>query len=110
MARLSNKTIVKRKLLRLGFETSIAEYFADSIRYCVNKGILPVDVVLDHHIYPTLEKMYGDSTRTIETRMVRGIKKAWSETKHEKFNNELDYDHRPTVRKLILLLLAQIDY
>lgn len=106
----SVKSIIKSKLTRLGIGKTGAEYIAEAVHYCVDKGIHPMDVCLDRHIYPMLAELHFRTEDSVEWTIRRAINKAWKESKHSMWSDELNYDSRPTIRKLIVLLLEQFDY
>lgn len=106
----SVKSIVKSKMIRLGISKSVSEYIAEAVHYCVDKGIHPMDVCLDRHIYPMLSELHFNTNDAIESRIRRSINRAWKSSNHLLWSNELNYDSRPTIKKLIVLLLEQFDY
>ena len=53
---------------------------------------------------------YNKSYDCIETHIRRDILKAWKETDPFIWKEELNYNERPTVKRIITLLLEQFDY
>ena len=108
MDRVFLRNDIKRKMRRLGLEQESAKYIAAAVIRCVDIEIDPVDIVLARDIYPNLEKLYGKSPDAIETVIRRDIIKAWDRVAWFKWREELDYDSRPTIKKLITILLEQV--
>lgn len=108
MDRVFLRNDIKRKMRRLGLEQESAKYIAAAIINCLDLELDPVDIVLTEHVYPNLEKTYGKSKAAIETVIRRDIAKAWEKISWFKWREELDYNSRPTLKKLITILLEQI--
>lgn len=106
----STKSIVKSKLTRLGMKNTCAEYIAEAINHCIDKGIHPMDVCLEKHVFPLLAELHFRTENSVEWFIRRSINRAWKEGNHASWSNELNYDTRPTIKKLIVLLLQQFDY
>lgn len=106
----STKTIVKNKLVRLGMNKTCAEYIAEAINYCIDKKIHPMDVCLEKHVFPLLAELHFRTETSVEWFIRRAINRAWREGNHAMWSDELNYDSRPTIKKLIILLLEQFDY
>lgn len=109
MNRVFIRNDIKRKMRRLGLEQESSKYIAASIIHCIDLQIDPVDIILERDIYPKLEKTYGKSSHAIETVIRRDIIKAWDKVAWHKWREELDYDSRPTTKKLIIILLEQVN-
>lgn len=99
---------IKRKMKRLGLEDESAKYIAAAIVYCLDIELDPLDIVLSKNIYPNLERLYKKSPDAIESVIRRDIVKAWEKTEWFRWRDELDYNSRPTVKKLLTILLKQI--
>lgn len=106
----SVRNIVKRKLRKLKLDDECIKYLAEAVQYCVNKNIHPIDICLNQNVYPNLSKKYIKSYDAIETHIRRDILKAWKETDPFIWKEELNYSERPTVKRIIALLLEQFDY
>ena len=106
----SIRNIVKKKLRRLKLDETTIKYISNSVQYCVDKNIHPMDICLNGNIYPMLSKKYNKSYDCIETHIRRDILKAWKETDPFIWKEELNYNERPTVKRIIALLLEQFDY
>lgn len=102
------RTDIKRKMKRLGLEDESAKYIAAAIIYCLDLEIDPLDIVLAKNIYPNLERLYKKSPDAIESIIRRDIARAWEKTEWYKWREELDYDSRPTVKKILTILLEQV--
>lgn len=99
---------IKRRMRRLGLEQESAKYIAAAVIRCIDLEIDPLDIVLARDIYPILEKNYGKTPHAIETIIRRDIIKAWGKVDWHTWRDELDYDSRPTIKKLITILLEKI--
>ena len=108
MDRVFLRNDIKRKMRRLGLEQESAKYIASAVICCIDIDIDPVDIVLTRDVYPNLKKMYGKSPEAIETVIRRNITKAWDNVSWFKWREELDYNSKPTIKKLIVILLEQI--
>lgn len=103
----SVRNIVKRKLRKLKLDEESVKYIAEAVQYCVNNNIHPVDVCLNRNVYPNLAKKYHKSFDAIETHIRRDTIRAWKKTDPFTWKEELNYEGRPTVKRLIALLLEQ---
>lgn len=108
MDRILLRNDIKRKMRRLGLEQHTAKYIAAGVLACLDRDIDPLDIVLKRDVYPDLERAYGKTPRAIETIIRRDIAKAWDNTEWYRWREELDYNSRPTVKKLLTILLEQI--
>ena len=90
----------------LGFEKSLSLYIVEAVKHCIDNGISHVDLVATKDIYKTLEFKTGKTSCSIEHEFVRGIKNAYNKLV---FTKVLNYDQRPTVKKLFILLLIKYD-
>ena len=102
--------IVKRKLRKLKLDNETVKYISEAVRYCVNNNIHPVDVCLSRNVYPNLTKKYHKSFDAIESHIRRDIIRAWKKTDPFTWKEELNYEYRPTVKRIIALLIEQFDY
>lgn len=107
---VSVRNIVKKKLRRLNLNEECVKYIAEAVQYCINNKIHPIDVCLNKNVYPNLTKKYNKSFYAIETHIRRSVRKTYSSTNTFMWEEELNYRGRPTVRRLIMLLLEQFDY
>lgn len=108
MDRVFVRNDIKRKMKRLGLENESSKYIAAAVIYCIDIDLDPLDIVLSKNIYPNLERLYGKSPDAIEAVIRRDIIKAWEKTEWFRWRDELDYDSRPTVKKLLTILLEQV--
>lgn len=99
---------IKRKMKRLGLEEEASKYIAAAIVYCIDIDLDPLDIVLAKNVYPNLERLYKKSPDALEAVMRRDIHRAWDKTEWYRWRDELDYDSRPSVKKLLTILLRQV--
>lgn len=98
-----------RKLLNGVIENpAVVEYFAEMARYCIRNNIHELDVVIQKDLYPILAKKYNKPASSIEKEIISVLKKEWGSMDIELYKERFDYDNKPTVRKLLILILRNI--
>jgi len=102
------KTNIRKKLNKLKLDKTVVNYFVEAVDYCIKEGIAPVDVVLTKHFYPNLEKKYNTTKAIILKNCILSIKESWNTVEQKVFIAQLGYGNKPTVKKLLVLLLNEL--
>lgn len=102
------RSSVNKSLVKLGIEKEVREFILAGIKNIVKCNIDPLDLNLRQDFYPSVEAMCGLSYKGIEKRIRQAISESYKSEQYSSFYSELGYHKRPTVKKLILLLLYEI--
>lgn len=101
---------VRSKFNGLCMDSKAITFFGVAVEYCVKNNIKPIDLVLRDHVYPILEKKYGYTEKAMETRLIKSIKTSWTTVGQQKYFDQLGYWKKPTIKKLMIILLDDIYY
>ena len=102
------KSKVRKLLNGIIEDPNVVEYFAEMARYCVRNDIHEFDIVIQRDLYPILAKKYDKPTSSIEKELISVLKKEWGNMDIELYKERFNYNSKPTVRKLLILILRNI--
>lgn len=95
------------KLEGMGLTVEECGLFMEAIKYCNERGIHQLDVQLTSDIYPHLARKKKMTPGTVEKKMVLSLKQCWESMDNRKrVVKLLKYEAKPTVKKLIQILLS----
>lgn len=98
---------VKKILKEIGLTQFSVQFFLDSVKICEKNKIHILDLNLTKDIYPALSKKYNRTEKSIEKEIYCDLKDTWAKN-HEKICKKLKYENKPTIKKLIRILLLLI--
>ena len=100
------KAVLKNKLVGMGFEPDLSMYISERTMHCIKNKIHPLDLILTKHVFPFMSEKFNKTVPAIEHELILSLHRYWnSENKNTVFK-EFGYIHKPTIKKLMILILT----
>lgn len=102
------KSKVRKLLDGIIEDQSAVNYFTEMVRYCIKNNIHEFDIFVQRDLYPVVAKKYNKTAGSVETELINILKSEWKNMDIKLYKERFGYDKKPTVKKLLILLLMHI--